>query len=275
MGQPALAVGQGLGAGPKQGAHGLARQQGFQHRRVPAIGQAHPDAAGRGDAGGGQFGGHAAGAPAAAAGGGAAQAFQFGQAGHLGDRPGVGIAAGIAGIEGIHIGQQHQFIGADRHGHQGREGVVVAKAQFVGGQGVVFIHDGCHPPGQQLVQGAAGVLVAAPGGQVAPGEQHLGDAAAVAGKALVVEAHQPPLAHGGGGLEGLQLPGALLQAQGLAAEADGAAGDQGHRFAPLPQAAQAGGQVGNDCGGAAACLAPQQAGAHLDDPALSHGVKGG
>ncbi len=110
------------------------REQGLEHRRIAAIGQAHADAAGGGDPGGGQLGGHAAGAPAPAPLGGAAEPLQFLQIAHLVDRAGIGVGAGIAGVEPVDVGEQDQLIGADRHRHQGREGVVVAEAQLIGGE---------------------------------------------------------------------------------------------------------------------------------------------
>ena len=96
MGQPALAVGKGGGAGLEQGADPIAGQQGIEHGGVTAVSKSHPDAAGGGDAGCSEFGGHAASAPLTSAGGHRLQAVELGQAGHLLDRPGLGIAAGVA-----------------------------------------------------------------------------------------------------------------------------------------------------------------------------------
>ena len=73
----------------------------------------------------------------------------------------------------------------------------------------------------------------------------------MAGEGLVVEGHQAALAHGGGGLQGLHLAGALGMAQGVAAQTHGPTGDQGHGFTPLPQATEAGGQIGDHLLGAA------------------------
>ena len=144
------------------GTHVGARQQGLQHRWIAAVGQPHRDAAGGGDAGGGEFGGHATGAPVAPPLGHARQGFQLRQAVHLGNGTGLGIAAGIPRIKAVDVGEQHQLIGPNGHGHQGGEGVVVAEAQLIGGQGVVLVDHGRDAPGEQLLEGAAGVLVAAP-----------------------------------------------------------------------------------------------------------------
>ena len=266
MGQPALAVPERGGAGMEQGADPLTSQQGLQHRRIPAIGQTHPHAAGGGDPGCGDLGTHSAGAPAAAAARATPDLLQFGEIAHLVDRTGLGVVAGITRIQAIDIGEQHQLLGADRHGHQGGEGVVVAETQLVGGEGVVLVHDRHHAPGQQLFEGAAGVLVAAAGGQVATGEQHLGHGQTADGESVLVESHQAPLAHGGGGLQSHHLAGSPLHAQGRAAESHGTAGHEGDGVTALASPGQAGRQVGDHRGGGAAGLAAQQAGAHLDHP---------
>lgn len=266
MGEPALAIRQGRGTGLKHRAHGLAGQQALEHQGIAAIGQAHPHAARGGDPGGGELGGHAAGAPLAATAGHAAEPFELFEVAHLGDRPGVGIGAWIARIEAVDIGEQHQLRRIDRHSHQGREGVVVAEAQLVGGEGVVLVDHRHHPPGQQLLEGAAGVLVAAAGGEIAPGEQHLGHRQAAHGEGVLIQGHQPALAHGRRRLQGHHLAGAAGKAQHAAAEPHGAAGDQGDGITGSLAAGQAGRKIGDHRRGGPLLAAPQQAGADFDDP---------
>ena len=73
----------------------------------------------------------------------------------------VGIAAGRRVIEAVDIGQQDQQIGA-RHGGDARgEAVIVAVADFVGGDRVVLVDHGHRAPFQQLGDGRARVEIAA------------------------------------------------------------------------------------------------------------------
>ena len=71
------------------------------------------------------------------------------------------IAGGRRVVEPVDVGEQHQQIGA-RHGGDARgEAVVVAVADFVGGDGVVLVDHRHRAPFQQLVDGGARVEIAA------------------------------------------------------------------------------------------------------------------
>ena len=105
-----------------------------------------------------------------------------GQLGHrrdLGDELGAG-AAGLAGVEPVHVGEQHERVGVDDVRHQGGQPVVVAEADLVRGHGVVLVDDRHHVERQQPFQRALGVAVVAAPVQVVGGEQHLPDVQAVA-----------------------------------------------------------------------------------------------
>ena len=272
VGEPALAIGQGTGAGVEHGAQGRTGQQGLQNGRIPAIGQAHGDAAGGGDPRRCQLGGHPAGAPLTTTAGHAAQPLKFNQITDLGNGLRLGIAAGIPGIQAVHVGEQDQLVGPDRHRHQGGQGVVIPEAQFIGGQGVVFVDDRHHTPAEQLLDGAGGVAIAPARGQITPCEQHLGHGESMDAEGLLVEGHQPTLTHGGGGLQRHQLRGSPGEAQVFGAQPHRTAGHQGNGIAPPLLATEAGGQVGDHRGRGTALAAPQQAGSHLDHPAVGNGA---
>ena len=73
---------------------------------VPSVAEMNGDAAGGGDACGGQFGRHPASSPTAAVTG---SLFQFGNFRgmvHISDRCCFRVAAWISGIEAVHIGEQ-------------------------------------------------------------------------------------------------------------------------------------------------------------------------
>ena len=144
MGKPTFAIGKGSQAGMEQGPHRVTGQQGIKHRRITAIGQAYPHATGGGDAGGGEFGPHAPGAPTAPIPGHPLKLVNLLGAPHLQNWPCLGIMAGITGIKPVYIGQQHQLLGPDSYRHQRREGVVVAEAQLIGSEGIVFVDNGNH-----------------------------------------------------------------------------------------------------------------------------------
>ncbi len=126
----------------------------------------------------------------------------------------LGAVRGRAVVEGVDVGEQHERVGADQVRHEGREPVVVAEADLVGGDGVVFVDDGHDAEVQQPVEGAEGVGVLAAAHEVLGGEQHLADGDAVGAEGLRVAGHQQALAHAGGGLLGGEVAGALGEPSG-------------------------------------------------------------
>jgi hypothetical protein len=72
-----------------------------------------------------------------------------------------GLAAGRRGVEPVDVRQQHQQIGAGHGGDARGEAVVVAVADFVGGDRVVLVDDRHGAPLQQARDGLACVEIAA------------------------------------------------------------------------------------------------------------------
>jgi hypothetical protein len=98
---------------------------------------------------------------------------------------------------------------------QGREPVIVAETDLVGGHGVVLVDDRHRVQGPQPVQGALGVGVLDTLGDVMGGQQHLPHGAVIAREGGAPGIHQGHLADAGRGLFGGQVGGATAQAQRL------------------------------------------------------------
>ena len=232
-----------------------------------ADGDGHGAAGLGGDAGGDQLGAHAAGGVAGRWF--AAHGLDLGGDGFDdGDVAGVGVAAGVGGVEAVDVGQQDQLVGLDHFGDAGGEAVVVAEADFGGGDGVVFVDDGDAAERQQGAEGLAGVEVAAAVLGVAQGQQELGGGEVVGGQRLGPGLGEADLADGGGGLFFLQFQAFLGEAEGAPGQGDGAGGDDDDFGAALAQ----GGDVGGDAvepGGAGGglFLVDDEGAADLDDDA--------
>ncbi len=80
-----------------------------------------------------------------------------GIAGHaFGQQFRVRVLARVAIVQTALVGEDQQQIRLDEIGHQRRQGVVVAKTDFLGGDGVIFIDDGNHAETQQGAQAWCG-----------------------------------------------------------------------------------------------------------------------
>ncbi len=119
----------------------------------------------------------------------------------------------------------------EQHRDLGRERVVVAEGDLVGGRGVVLVDHRHEPPAQQRLERAAGVHVAVAAVHVAGGQKHLGGGRAVTLEGRLPAALQHRLTHRRGGLEFVQAarPGAALERPD--AERDRARADHHHRRA--------------------------------------------
>src|SRR5690606_22308359 len=126
-------------------------------------------------------------------------------------RAGLG---GVAVVDAVHVGEQHQQVGVDQVGDEGGEAVVVAEADLVGGDRVVLVHDREGAHGEQLVEGAGGVAVVGAAAHVVGGEQHLADADAVAGEGGGVAGDEQALADAGGGLLAGEVAGRRASPRG-------------------------------------------------------------
>ena len=81
-------------------------------------------------------------------------------AGHgLAHPPGSLIATRVTINNTRLIGKNHQQIRFHQIGHQRRESIVIAKAQFIAGNGVVFINDRNNTQAEQFTQRTAGIEV--------------------------------------------------------------------------------------------------------------------
>ncbi len=186
----------------------------------------------RGDARRLDLGDHAAGAdPARPA---ELDAFEVSRPVDLGDPLGA-RQPGVAVVQGVHVGQQHQRVGVDQMGHQGRQAVVVAEADLVGGHRVVLVHHGDDAELQQPRQGALRVAVVGPAHHVVRGEQHLAHAQAVPGEGGGVAGDQHTLPDRGGGLLGREVTRPGAQAERPETGRDRARGHQ-HDLRAVPAA---------------------------------------
>ena len=90
MSQPAATVPQRFRVGMKHRASAFPLKQGIKARWIPTIRQVHGDAAGGGDPGRRQLGGHAAAAPTSAVTGDGFKGVQLPRVMHIGNRAGIG-----------------------------------------------------------------------------------------------------------------------------------------------------------------------------------------
>ena len=146
--------------------------------------------------------------------------------------------ARVAVVETVHVGQQHQRVGADQVRHQRGQPVVVADPDLVGGHRVVLVHHRQHAQPEQPLQGALGVAVVRAADHVVRGEQHLADGLAVPGERRHRRPAPAAAARRGGGLLGGQVAGASGQPQRGQPGRDGARGHQHHLAAGRPARGQ-------------------------------------
>ena len=185
---------------------------------------------------------------------------------------------GRAVVEGVDVGEQHERVGADQVGHEGREPVVVAEADLVGGDRVVFVDDGHHAEVEQPVEGAQGVGVLAAAHEVFGGEEHLADGDAVGSEGVRVAGHQQALAHARGGLLGGEVAGTLREPERGEPGGDRAGGHQDDLRAGVALVREGVGEVGQGLFRDAALDGGQRRRSDLDhDPARpgQHGPVGG
>ena len=150
-------------------------------------------------------------------------------AGVMRSTSGTSLASGIVGrrrvVESVDVGEQHEQVRA-RHGGDARgQPVVVAVADFVGGDRVVLVDHGHCAPFQQLVDGGARIEIAPALLGVLQRDQHLPGGDAVTAEHLRPGARERDLADGGRGLAVLELERARRQLEHGAAERDGAGRD--------------------------------------------------
>ena len=143
--------------------------------------------------------------------------------------------AGVGIEQAFLVGEQQQRIGFQQVGHQRAEGVIIAKADLVGDDGIVFVDHRYHAHFDQRAQCRERIQVALAVREVVVGKQNLRVEHAVARKVLLVALSQAILAHGGGRLQLVHGAGACLPAQAHHASCHRTGGDQHHLFTLLMQ----------------------------------------
>ncbi|MCY1173178.1 hypothetical protein D9M73_133320 [compost metagenome] len=126
---------------------------------------------------------------------------------------GIRIVARISIEHAVAIRQDHQQVRLDQVRHQRRQGVVVAKTDFVGDHGVILVDHRDNLQLDQRTQGAAGVQVALAVGQVVVSQENLRGMPAMLGEARLPGLHQPHLADCGGSLKLVHRTGSRGPAQ--------------------------------------------------------------
>ena len=102
------------------------------------------------------------------------------------DQCGSRFFAWIGCVQTFLIGQDDQGIGFDQVGNQCTQRVVITEADFIGGNGIVFVDDGQDAQIEQGADGGAGVQIARAIGQIFVREQNLGGTDAVSAEGLLV-----------------------------------------------------------------------------------------
>ena len=145
------------------------------------------------------------------------------------------ILARIGGVQSLLVGQDDQTVSLDQIGNQGTQGIVVAKLDFVGDDGVVFIDDRHHPESKQGFQRGARVEVTLAVRKVVVRQEHLCCLQAMADKGALVDLRQLHLADRGTGLEFVHGFRAFAPAQPLHAAGNGPGRNQNDFLARLAQ----------------------------------------
>ena len=118
-------------------------------------------------------------------------------------------------------------------GHQGRESVVVAESDLIGGHGVVFVDDRHGVQCPKPVESARRIGVLRSLGNVVRGQQHLSHGAAVPGEGRTPGVDQCHLTDAGRGLLGGQIGGPSAQTQGFDTGGNGTGRNDDHIRAGL------------------------------------------
>ena len=137
-------------------------------------------------------------------------------------------------VQPVHVGEQHQRARPDQVRHEGREPVVVAEADLVGGHGVVLVDHRHRAQADEAGQRGSGVQVVVAPDQVVQVEQHLPHHQVVPGERGGPARHQPPLADAGRGLQAGEVRRAPRHPEQGQTGGDGPRGHH-HQPAVLPQ----------------------------------------
>ena len=138
----------------------------------------------------------------------------------------VGMAPRIGGVQARLVGEQHEHVGLDQVRDQRAQRVVVADADFIRGDGVVFVDDRDHGEFDQRAQRRPRVQVTPAVGTVLVRQQHLRRVQAVLHEGGFVRLHETHLADGGRCLQFVDGLRARGPAQSRDAFGDRAGGNQ-------------------------------------------------
>ena len=105
------------------------------------------------------------------------------------------MLARIAVEQAVLIGQNNQIIRLHQICRQRRQRIIIAKANFIDGHGVIFIHHRHHAQRQQTANGAARIQIAFSIREIIVSQQDLRGVPTVTGKAGLPGLNQPHLPH--------------------------------------------------------------------------------
>mmetsp|Transcript_1353 Transcript_1353/g.3479 ORF Transcript_1353/g.3479 Transcript_1353/m.3479 type:complete len:437 (-) Transcript_1353:114-1424(-) len=133
---------------------------------------------------------------------------------------------GVGGVERVDVCREEEVVGADERGDERRERVVVAEAQLVHRDRVVLVDDRHDAEREEAVERRLRVEVSAAAAEAVGGEEDLRDRLRERVEERVVVPHQVRLPDRRHRLQLAQRRRARLHAQPLAADTDGAGGDE-------------------------------------------------
>ena len=131
----------------------------------------------------------------------------------------------------VGVGEEDEDLGAHQMGDERGEPVVVAVADLVVGDGVVLVDDRDDTEVEEPAEGLSGVEVLGALPEVVGGEEHLAGDELAGVEELGDAGHEPGLADRGDRLEGADVTGALVEAEGGKSGGDRPRADQHHLVA--------------------------------------------
>jgi hypothetical protein len=174
------------------------------------------------------------------------------------------VLLGIARVQAVDVGEQHEQVGVDERGDERAQVVVVADLDLFHRHRVVLVYDRQHAEAEQREQRVARVEVARAIRDVVRGQQHLPDRHAVALERLLVVPHERRLPHRRRRLLLGDGPRPLGQRQSRHAGRDRARRDQ-HDLASVADGRDLGGEGGDAIGIRSERRLRDEAGADLHD----------
>jgi hypothetical protein len=183
------------------------------------------------------------------------------------DERGGRVLARIGAVQALLVGEDHERVRFHEVGHERAQRVVVAELDLVVDHRVVLVDHRHHAQLQEREERRARIEVALAIGEVGVREEHLRRSHAVLAQLGFVHLRQAHLAHGGGGLQFVDLVRAGGPAQALHALGDRAAGHHDHLAALLRQRRELPAPFADGAFVQAAPFVRHEAGADLhDDP---------